>query len=189
MRTVLLAITWLVALCAPGFGQVPRGTVFGTITNEQGIILPGASVALNGLDRLEPSTTNAEGRYRFLNLPPGSYTITAELQGFKFFVRDNIVVVVGQNVEIPITLSVAIVYEPLLVSGGSPRALDAPVKHPERPRLRRPRTTSRPPMTGSSLTAQSSGPCPSAATGPEFRPTRCGGQAVSSPSKSRTTPR
>jgi carboxypeptidase family protein len=159
MRTVLLAIAWLVALCAPGFGQVQRGTIFGTITNEQGIILPGASVALNGLDRMEPSTTDAEGRYRFLNLPPGSYTITAELQGFKTFVGDNIVVVVGQNAEIPITLSVAIVHEPLLISGGSPRALDAPENHHGRPRRSRDTDTAR------------------------------SGHAVSSSTKSRTTPR
>lgn len=160
MRTVLLAIAWLIALCAPSFGQRQGGTVSGTITNEQGIILPGTTVALTSLDRTESSTTDTEGRYRFLNLPSGAYTITVELQGFKAFVRDNIVVVVGQNVEIPITLSVAIVYEPVLVSGGSPRILDAPAKHPERPRLRRPRTTSRPPMAGSSVAAQLTARCP-----------------------------
>lgn len=135
MRTILLAaIAWLVPLCAPGVGQVHTGTVFGIVTNEQGVILPGTSVALNGLDRMESLTTDAAGRYRFLHLPPGSYTIAAVLQGFKPFVRDNIVVVVGQTVEIPIKLSVAIVYEPLLVTGAAPRALGAPANHHGRSR-------------------------------------------------------
>ncbi len=139
MRTVLLAVAWTVVLCAPSFGQVQSGAVFGRITDEQCAVLPGTGVALNSLDRMELSTTDTEGRYRFLNILPGSYTVTAVLPGFKTFVRDNIVVVVGQKVEIPITLSVAIVTEPLIVTGASPTALGAPENHSERPRRPRER--------------------------------------------------
>src|SRR6185369_11361824 len=62
----------------------------------------------------------ATGEYRFLNLAPGPYKITAALQGFTTMVRDNVIVSVGRNVELPLSLKIAAVAETITVSGESP---------------------------------------------------------------------
>ena len=54
------------------------------------------------------------------NVPPGSYKVTAALTGFQSSIRDGVVVAVGQNVALPLTLGVAAVQESVLVTGASP---------------------------------------------------------------------
>src|ERR671924_2188292 len=115
---------WLLALCltaaAPAFAQVQSGTIAGVVQDQQGAVLPGVTVTLTSADRTATFTTDAEGRYRFLNLPPGLYKITLDLAGFSKFIREDIAVSVGTNVELPITLKVATVQETVTVTGESP---------------------------------------------------------------------
>ena len=64
--------------------------------------------------------TGADGRYRFLNVPPGTYKVTAELSGFSTLVRDDVVVIVGSNVDLPFAMRVATMQETVTVEGSSP---------------------------------------------------------------------
>ena len=61
------------------------GTLTGTVTVEDGSRLPGVIVTATSPALLGERTTITaeEGRYRFLGLPPGTYTATFELEGFK----------------------------------------------------------------------------------------------------------
>src|SRR5206468_6725656 len=72
------------------------------------------------VDATRTFTTESNGEFRFLNLAPGPYKVTAVLPGFTTLVRDGIVVAVGKNVELPITLKIAAVAETITVSGESP---------------------------------------------------------------------
>ena len=63
-------------------------------------------------------TTGPDGQFRFLNVAPGTYQITASLSGFARLVRENIAVTVGQTVTLPVTMTVASVQEEVTVSGG-----------------------------------------------------------------------
>src|SRR5215470_843288 len=60
------------------------GTIEGQITDQSGAALPGVTVDLAGarLQGARSTVTSADGRYRFLNLTPGDYTVTATLAGF-----------------------------------------------------------------------------------------------------------
>ncbi len=60
------------------------GTIDGTVTDQNGGTLPGATVeaASPNLQGTRSATTGSDGRYRFASLPPGSYTIKASLSGF-----------------------------------------------------------------------------------------------------------
>jgi len=111
----------LVLMCAtPAIAQIQSGTISGSVTDEQGGVLPGVNVTAQGVDATQTFVTDASGGYRFLNLAPGPYKITAELQGFTTVVRDNVIVAVGRNVELPLTLRVASVAETITVTGESP---------------------------------------------------------------------
>jgi hypothetical protein len=112
---VLLAVT-----AAPALAQVQGGNITGTIKDEQGAVLPGVEVTLTGPAETQTFTTGADGQFRFLNLGPGTYKLTASLSNFARLVRDEIALVVGQSVTLPITMRVASVQEAVEVSGASP---------------------------------------------------------------------
>jgi hypothetical protein len=82
-------------------------------------VLPGVTVTLTGTDRTATFVTGSDGRYRFLNVAPGTYKITAEMSGFTTLAREA-VVVVGANVELPFTMRVGTRQENVTVEGTSP---------------------------------------------------------------------
>jgi Carboxypeptidase regulatory-like domain/TonB-dependent Receptor Plug Domain len=121
MKRVCLLLFALVTAVAPiATAQVQSGTVSGVIQDQQGGVLPGVTVTLTGSDRTLTFVTGEDGRYRFLNVPPGSYRVSAEMSGFSTLVREDVVVVVGSSVELPFSMRVASVQETVTVEGTSP---------------------------------------------------------------------
>jgi hypothetical protein len=64
--------------------------------------------------------SNATGNYQIPFLTPGSYRVTAELTGFKRFVRDNIEIRVGETVDLPIQMEIGQVTETVEVTASTP---------------------------------------------------------------------
>src|SRR5262249_50829497 len=60
--------------------------------------------------------SDREGYVRLLGLPPATYVLTAELQGFARYVRENIVVSAGQNLGVEMVLEVASIGESVFVT-------------------------------------------------------------------------
>lgn len=122
-RRAWLAATVLIAFAAsPAFAQVQRGTIYGSLQDNTGAVLPGAPVQLTSpITATQETVTGTKGEFRFTDLDPGRYAIHATLPGFAPFVRENIVVGVGTNVELPaIRLTVAGVQEEVKVTAASP---------------------------------------------------------------------
>src|SRR5262245_59169637 len=117
---VISLIALCLALSFPVRAQVQSGTIAGVVHDEQGGVLPGVTVALSSVDRTATFVTETDGRFRFLNLPPGTYTLTVTLSGFTKLVREDIVISVGTNVDLPLTMKVASVAETVTVTGDSP---------------------------------------------------------------------
>ena len=72
------------ALCAqlPLWADGPQtGTIEGRVLDAQGGALPGVTVTLSGPQGAKTKITDADGKYRFNVLPPGSYTVHGELEG------------------------------------------------------------------------------------------------------------
>ena len=124
MKTLYLAITLLLLSPATSaIAQVQHGSVSGIIHDEQGAAVPGSSVTLQGSDATYRFTTELDGAFRFLNLDPGTYRVTADLSGFRAAVRD-VIVAAGKNVDTPIVLRVADLSESITVTAPAPM-LDA----------------------------------------------------------------
>jgi len=66
------------------------------------------------------SVTNETGFYVFVTLPPGSYTLSAELQGFKRSVNKGVVLMVGDNKTINISLETGEINNEVVVSAAAP---------------------------------------------------------------------
>ena len=81
MRARVSALLILVCLIATLGAAQDRGTIAGTITDDQGAVLPGVTVTLSGPDK-RSTVTDAQGRFAFVGVLPGEYQLDAELSGF-----------------------------------------------------------------------------------------------------------
>ena len=121
MRRFLVVLS-LFVFAATLTAQVRTGNIYGKITDSEGNPLPGVSVQLTG-PQIAPLNTvsTAVGIYRLVALPPGSeYNITAELSGFKKETRTGIIVSIGGNAEINLTMEVGTIEEQVTVVARTP---------------------------------------------------------------------
>ncbi len=121
MRKFMILLFVLV-LATSLTAQVRTGNVYGKVADPDGNSLPGVTVMLTGnLTAPLTSITSAEGMFRFLSLPASSdYSVKAELEGFKTEIRENIIVVVGSNVEVNITMEMGALEEEVTVTAVTP---------------------------------------------------------------------
>src|ERR687898_1817901 len=93
-RVSVLPLAVLVFFLAAGLASAQSGTagLRGTVMDEQGAHVPGATITLanaaTGFSR--ETVADAGGDYQFVALPPGTYTVTAELTGFRTAVYDSV---------------------------------------------------------------------------------------------------
>jgi uncharacterized membrane protein len=120
----LLLMVCLVALAlnVQAQSQATTGDIEGRVFDPQEAAVPSATVtARNQQTGLEKtSTTNEEGGYRFILLPPGTYTITATAQGFAATELRDVTVTVGSKTPLDIKLSVSGTSESVTVWGDTP---------------------------------------------------------------------
>jgi len=102
--------------------QSNDGSLRGYVRDEQGAMLPGVTVTASSPALIRPvsSVTDASGYYRLLNLPPGTYAVSAELQGFSTGRREGIVMRAGLTLTIDIDLQIGNLAETVTVAGESP---------------------------------------------------------------------
>lgn len=84
------------------------GSVEGVVTDSNGAVVPNATVVLSGpgLVRPQTATADANGNYRFLQVPPGRYTVKVESTGgFDAFEQSNIEVNLSKSTSVNIGLS------------------------------------------------------------------------------------
>lgn len=100
------------------------GSIRGTVTDQQRAVMPGVTITLTGTGTSvagrDVTVTDLDGTYRFPNVRPGEYFVTAELQGFTKLVRHNIVIRAGLNVAIDLTMSVGSMTETIEVKAETP---------------------------------------------------------------------
>ena len=111
----------LLCLAATAAAQT-GGTLQGTVTDEQGGALPGATVTLTNTETgwTRASVTDAQGWYRAAALPPGTYEIKAELSGFATTVRNRVPLTLGQELTVNTSMKVATLAETITVTGEAP---------------------------------------------------------------------
>ncbi|HTM26115.1 MAG TPA: TonB-dependent receptor [Vicinamibacterales bacterium] len=120
------SIAWVLALlCAasvPTAAQDFRGGITGRVSDSSGGRLPGVSVTATNVatNVASTTTTNSEGDFAILFLNPGTYTLSAELSGFKKIVRQNLDVRVGEKLGVDLTLEVGAMSETVSVTAEAP---------------------------------------------------------------------
>ncbi len=119
---VLLVFCWLVPFSAPVAAQSTFGSISGSVTDASGAAMPDATATLtnSATETKQTVTTGPDGLYSFVNLPPGSYVLDVEKQGFKHFKRDPVVVQVQQAVRIDVPMEVGAVTQTVEITAETP---------------------------------------------------------------------
>lgn len=118
-RQVVAALVFTLMSTA-AFAQ--NAQITGTLKDETGGVLPGVLVTARNQDTglSRSATSEGTGVYRLQGLPPGTYTVTAELQGFTSQERQNLVLVIDQIAVADFQLKAATVSETITVTGEAP---------------------------------------------------------------------
>ncbi|MFO7692904.1 MAG: carboxypeptidase regulatory-like domain-containing protein, partial [Vicinamibacterales bacterium] len=107
VSVAVLAAACLLCAAVPSFAQFDTATVVGTVKDNTGGVVPGATVTLMNLDTGVTTirVTEANGSFEFMTVRIGRYKVTAELQGFATAVADNLQVNVGARQRVDLQLS------------------------------------------------------------------------------------
>lgn len=118
----LLVMLGVGVLSFGGAAEAQNAQIIGTLADESGGVLPGVTVTARnqetGLTRT--AVSEGAGEYRLAALPPGTYTVTAELQGFTTGTRENLILVIDQTARVDLTLRPAALAETITVSAEAP---------------------------------------------------------------------
>jgi len=124
MQRALVASLVALSVLFPQFAtaQTGDGSLRGYVKDEQGGVLPGVTVTGTSPALQAPvvGVTDSTGYYRLNNLPPGTFTVAAELAGFSTTRREGIVIRAGLTFTVDIEMKVGALSETITVAGDSP---------------------------------------------------------------------
>lgn len=118
-----LTIALLVLLIpVPVRGQVAGGTLSGTVSDVNGGSIPNAKISIKNTatDIIRDVTTDAAGLYSVPNLLPGTYDVTIGATGFATQQRTGVLVAVGEQYLLNISLQIGTVSQQVEVQGATP---------------------------------------------------------------------
>jgi len=117
----LFVLGLVLALAPAADAQIDTGSIVGQVTDASGAVIPGASVTATqeGSGLSVTTVTSGDGRFTIPNLRIGSYTLTAELQGFQRSSKRGLRLNIQRTLEVNLQLAVGAVTEEVVVEGGA----------------------------------------------------------------------
>lgn len=118
----ILCLICLLLATLPALAQTATtGQITGTVKDPSGAVIPGATLTLaSATGEQREATTNAEGFYRYILLPPGDYTLTVASQGFRTARLEKVRVQVTQTLDLSPSLTLAATAETVSISAEPP---------------------------------------------------------------------
>jgi hypothetical protein len=122
VRRVQTCACLVVFLFAASLHAQVSAVLSGTVTDQSGAAISGATVTAKDIDTGASRVTlaDAEGRYQFASLPVGPYEVRAEKTGFRREVRTGIHLVVGQTAMVDMQLQIGESNQQVTVEGDAP---------------------------------------------------------------------
>lgn len=115
---VSLIMICILAGEAPSFAQFDSSSLTGVVADPTNAVISGAVIRVTNEDTNAEvtGTTNAEGRYTFANLRPGTYSVSASAEGFTQAVSSHVILQVNQSGRLDFELAVGAVSEQVSVT-------------------------------------------------------------------------
>jgi hypothetical protein len=112
-RSFCSIVTVLLAVLVSGSGRAnaqlatTTATLSGTVSDPGGALIPDAKVTLNSPETgtTREATSNASGRFSFVQLPPGTYALAVKMDGFRPYAQNGIVLDAGQSAAQNVTMT------------------------------------------------------------------------------------
>jgi Carboxypeptidase regulatory-like domain/TonB dependent receptor len=119
---VLATCLLLASPVAHAQGVGASGSVSGTVTDPTGAVVPKGTVTAQDVSKgiRITSDVDSNGQYRFSNLPPGTYDLTAQIVGFQSQIQKGFTITVGQAATLDFHLQVATTSSVVEVSAAPP---------------------------------------------------------------------
>jgi Carboxypeptidase regulatory-like domain len=114
----LAVLLYALPVCA----QEQSGSILGVVKDSSGAVLPGVTVEARSpsLVGVQIATSEVDGSYRFPALPPGTYEVTAKLQGFADKRLPDVQLALGQVLKIDLPMAVGGLAETVTITAESP---------------------------------------------------------------------
>ncbi|NUQ29736.1 MAG: hypothetical protein HOQ35_14640 [Acidobacteriaceae bacterium] len=121
LRLLFCVLALCFAMSSSVYAQGGSAVLSGTVTDPSGAAVPNARVTATNTETnlVLTSETNASGLYRFPTIPPGHYTIAAEVSGFQKFQQTGVLLTVSQQATLDIGLQVGSESETVNVTAGA----------------------------------------------------------------------
>jgi hypothetical protein len=121
MRRGVLVVLAALGMTVAAYAQTPLGSVAGTVMDQSGAVLPGATVTLTNVGTGQAMTTvsNETGAFTFPQVPVGTYNVNVELEGFKAAEYTDVNVAVGQQYSLTARLAIGERTETVTVTAGA----------------------------------------------------------------------
>ena len=123
---MLASCRWLwliiaVAIASPAEAQIGAGALAGTVRDQTGGALPGATVTVLDVrtNRSRTAVTTPDGGYVVEGLAPGLYRVRVELSGYRPLPREGIRIATGETIRLDLQLAVGLT-EAITVTGDAP---------------------------------------------------------------------
>jgi hypothetical protein len=109
-------------LAAGAWAQAVTSNLLGTISDTTGAVIPGVPVAVTEKQTgvSHRAVTNEQGIYNLPYIPPGEYRVEVEKEGFKKFIRENVILRIASSVRVDVTLEPGAVTEKMEVTADPP---------------------------------------------------------------------
>ena len=109
-------------VCLPAFSQTTQGTIQGSVQDQTGGVIAGATVTVIDVARgvSRAMTTDSAGVYVATNLTPGTYTVRVEAKGFQTVEHSGVLVEVSQNIRVDLVVQPGAQTQTITVTGEVP---------------------------------------------------------------------
>ena len=124
LKFISLVLTFIFCFSAIAFGQETTGNIEGTVTDPSGARVAGVTVQITSQSFRREVTTNEEGFFRVLQLPPGVYTVNVAATNFAPFKRDDVRIELGRTTPVNVQLTVTGVSGQVTVTGVDQQPID-----------------------------------------------------------------
>ena len=113
-KLMKLAFLFILVLAVSGAAMAQStttGAIGGSVSNPNKELVPGAAVTIRNTEtnKEDTATSDDQGKFRIVNLQPGSYSVSINAQGFNAFSQDGVVVEVGRVTELEVPLTIGTV--------------------------------------------------------------------------------
>src|SRR5262245_30819131 len=124
LRSLAIVVVALLATATAVQAQITTGTVAGTVKDQQGGVIPGATVTLvNDAQgtKSNPQVTTSTGDFIFPNVAVGGYSVEVAMSGFKTLKRSGITLSAGERVQLgTLTIEIGGVQQTIEVKAETP---------------------------------------------------------------------